>query len=372
MLVTRSINNIEIDIDINKSNEIYFPNDFATLITDTGIDHIKKALYGNNNIFLPLSLIWELTNNCNFKCRFCYINTPNKISSQIYELHHYRSLIDHMISEGLLFCTLTGGECLTHPHFTEIYKYLKTKGVLVSVFTNGSLLTDEHIELFCNYKPYKIEISIYGIENETMFLTTNQTNVISDIVLNNIKNLIYHDINVICKTPINRFTEIEFKLISDWCTNNEIKYYSSPEFVSAYDNSNISDFIASEEVINLFEINEINNNKNHKNNVFSVKNAFSCSSGKYNFVLTTDFKIVPCMSAYKINDLQIQIKDFDFITALRQYRQSINKYKGITIPYCNGCTHEDICKECILTQYLQPNLYTYMKDSCMRIATTYK
>jgi radical SAM protein with 4Fe4S-binding SPASM domain len=66
-----------------------------------------------------------------------------------------------------LWCLLTGGEPLLRPDFAEMYVALKRKGLLVSVFTNACLITEELMALFEEYPPRDIEVTVYGVTEET-------------------------------------------------------------------------------------------------------------------------------------------------------------------------------------------------------------
>ena len=91
----------------------------------------------------------------------------------MYTFEEAKQIIDTMVNEGLLFCNLTGGEVFLNPDFLNIYKYLKNKGVIVSIFTNLSLLTDEILDVLVEYKPYIVEVSIYGYSDKQFCRVTS-------------------------------------------------------------------------------------------------------------------------------------------------------------------------------------------------------
>jgi radical SAM protein with 4Fe4S-binding SPASM domain len=71
------------------------------------------------------------------------------------------------VSLGAVWCLITGGEPLLRKDFPDIYLSLKKKGLLISVFTNATVVTKEHIKLFKKYPPRDIEVSDYGVSQET-------------------------------------------------------------------------------------------------------------------------------------------------------------------------------------------------------------
>ncbi len=119
---------------------------------------------------IPLSFELEVTARCNNNCRHCYINLPPGDETALRDeltLDEIGNIADQAVSLGTLWCVITGGEPLLRKDFIELYRLLKSKGLLVSVFTNACLVTDKHVELFRNYPPRDIEITVYGVSEET-------------------------------------------------------------------------------------------------------------------------------------------------------------------------------------------------------------
>jgi len=119
---------------------------------------------------LPLSFDMELTARCNNNCRHCYINLPagdREAKAREMDFGFIMDLADRAVSLGALWCLLTGGEPLLREDFAEIYLGLRKKGFLVSVFTNAALIGEKEIELFRAHPPRIVEVSIYGVTEET-------------------------------------------------------------------------------------------------------------------------------------------------------------------------------------------------------------
>ena len=74
---------------------------------------------------IPLFALWELTYECNLRCRHCYvIKEPRKEELSCSEI---KSVIDQLASLGCLYIVFTGGEVLTRLDFFEIAKYARKK-----------------------------------------------------------------------------------------------------------------------------------------------------------------------------------------------------------------------------------------------------
>ena len=119
---------------------------------------------------IPLSFELELTARCNNDCRHCTINLSagdRAAKDKEISFEEITEIVDEAVSLGALWCLITGGEPLLREDLFSLYSYMKKKGLLVSVFTNATLMTEEHVRLFQRYPPRDIEVSVYGVTQET-------------------------------------------------------------------------------------------------------------------------------------------------------------------------------------------------------------
>ena len=68
---------------------------------------------------------------------------------------------------GCLWLLLTGGEPLLRRDFLDIYTYAKRKGLILTLFTNGTLITPRIADYLAEWRPFNIEITLYGATQET-------------------------------------------------------------------------------------------------------------------------------------------------------------------------------------------------------------
>ena len=118
----------------------------------------------------PLEGTLETTFRCNLSCVHCYVNQPaGDAAERARELPLARllRLVDEIAAEGGLDLLLTGGEVLLRPDFPELYLHAVRAGLRVTVFTNGTLVTDRVAELFAEFHPACVEITLYGMTRET-------------------------------------------------------------------------------------------------------------------------------------------------------------------------------------------------------------
>lgn len=110
-------------------------------------------------------------------------------------------IIDILYEKEVLFITFTGGDIFTRKDFVDIYLYAKRKGFIVELYTNGALITDQVINVFSEYPPLLVDISLYGACEETYRKVTGVRGAF-DKVIANIKKLISAGIRVSVKAPV--------------------------------------------------------------------------------------------------------------------------------------------------------------------------
>ena len=103
-------------------------------------------------------------------------------------------LMGQAIAHGMMTALLTGGEAMTHPDFKKIYMYLIEQGVSVRLKTNGILLDREKIDLFTEYPPYVVDVSLYGCDGESYRAVTGHD--VFDAVTENVRAAIAAGLHV--------------------------------------------------------------------------------------------------------------------------------------------------------------------------------
>jgi radical SAM protein with 4Fe4S-binding SPASM domain len=119
---------------------------------------------------IPTEVTVEVTRRCPLTCAHCYNNLPMsdraaRNSELTYEEHC--RLLDELAEAGCLWLLYTGGEIFARKDFLDIYTYAKRKGFLITLFTNGTMLTPEIADYLAEWRPFSIEITLYGRTRET-------------------------------------------------------------------------------------------------------------------------------------------------------------------------------------------------------------
>jgi MoaA/NifB/PqqE/SkfB family radical SAM enzyme len=112
----------------------------------------------------------EMTHRCPLECQHCYNNLPMAdVQARNAELtfDEHVKLLDELVDAGCLWILYTGGEIFARKDFLNIYTEAKKRGFLITLFTNGTMINQRIADHLAEYRPFAIEITLYGATRET-------------------------------------------------------------------------------------------------------------------------------------------------------------------------------------------------------------
>lgn len=128
-----------------------------------------ERIFDKSEMF-PYAGMMEVTFRCNLNCAHCYVNLTDSNDKAIEEeltSQEICHIIDEIVEAGCLWLTLTGGEPLLRKDFLDIYRYAKEKGLLINIFTNATLITPKIADYLKAWKPFVVDVTLYGVSRET-------------------------------------------------------------------------------------------------------------------------------------------------------------------------------------------------------------
>lgn len=155
---------------------------------------------------IPIDGTIELTLRCNLRCAHCYCSrdsTPKEMDTQ-----EICRVLNDTADAGCLWLLITGGEPLIRPDFIEIYTHAKNKGMLITLFTNGTLLTPAIADHLKKYRPFSVEITLYGATRRTYEAVTG-VNGSFERCMNGIRFLLERDLPLKLKAMVTRLNKHE-------------------------------------------------------------------------------------------------------------------------------------------------------------------
>ena len=168
----------------------------------------------------PINVTLELTSRCNFDCKMCYIHGSGCDRNQPLELTaaQWINIAEQARDAGALFVLLTGGEPMLRSDFAEIYEAIALMGFVLSLNTNLSLLTDKTADLLSQYRPNRVNVSLYGADNEVYAGLCGVPAF--DTVAANIKKLLDRGVPVKINSSITPYNLADAGRIRRFCDEN--------------------------------------------------------------------------------------------------------------------------------------------------------
>ena len=116
----------------------------------------------------PITLQFELTGQCNLKCKHCYNRSGDSDRKTLMTPEKWIDLANQIVTDGGIFqCIISGGEpLLLGDKLFEIMDILHDDGTSFVVITNGLLLDREKVKNFSKYRFFWFQISIDGLTPE--------------------------------------------------------------------------------------------------------------------------------------------------------------------------------------------------------------
>lgn len=109
--------------------------------------------------------MFELTYECNFRCRHCYVprSYKRKYGRSRLNTSGVIKVIDQLKNCGCLYLGFTGGEPFTRPDILAILGYAKKQGFQIILYSNGSLFNKRIAAGIAQIRPNKIDLTIPGM-----------------------------------------------------------------------------------------------------------------------------------------------------------------------------------------------------------------
>jgi radical SAM protein with 4Fe4S-binding SPASM domain len=140
------------------------------------LDEFRRTTYRQR---IPLAGSLDLTHRCNLRCVHCYLGPQENHQADPHQEMTTRQvceLLTQAANAGCLYLLISGGEPLLRQDFPAVYRHARELGMVVTVFTNATLISEGHLELFAEYPPRLVEVSVYGATKETYEAVTRVPN----------------------------------------------------------------------------------------------------------------------------------------------------------------------------------------------------
>lgn len=230
---------------------------------------------------MPFSIVVDLSEQCNFKCNYCFrsgIKNDNWSYASLNDLMSFETF-EKVLEQLKMFphkiksISLSGhGEPLCNPLLEEMANSIKIAGITeqIDIHTNASLLTEERAVKLAKSGLTRIIVSLQG-------LCAEDYNKVAGVKINWDK--FYENLRILYKNK-NDELKIHIKISEAAFPENEFDNYYN-RFVKLFEP--IADTIFVEKVVPLWQNVNCNN---------EIANKFGSSFGKINYCPLLFYKIV--------------------------------------------------------------------------------
>lgn len=306
----------------------------------------------------PYCASFELTPLCNFDCKMCYMHLTKEQAERegkILTTAQWLDIVRQAVDAGVTNVDITGGECLTHPGFPEIYAYLVSRGVHVSVLTNGQLINEKILQLFRQYPPAVVQISLYGSSPEAYKRVTGR-DAFAD-VMGSIAKLKEAGIEVSLSLTPNRFMQEDVEGLLDLLHSLNLRYRIGSQTLPARPETgrDIDDYIvdnetyiriSKQETAYRKKMAELHNLPEEKEYIFRIKGqekitGAPCASGSGNLHINWKGELTPCVAFHSVSR---SVLEYSLEEAWQWVRDTMKAHQPPA--ECLDCEYRDACLGC--------------------------
>ena len=284
----------------------------------------------------------------------CYVHLQKDQlnGAQLLTVDSWQHIMAQSIDHGMMYATLTGGECLTYPGFKDLYLYLRNRGIEVTVLSNGLLMDADMVEFFKAHPPASIRITLYGASEDAYERVTGHQAYAK--VLNHIRRLKDAQLPLTISVTPNAFM-----------TDGEdiIRLLHAEKFTFAINlglmapreatgrkvrDASLDDYIAlvklrmtlNGRAIDPDCIPDILPDAGSENS--TATHGLRCGAGRSSFAVDWQGNMRPCNT---FPCTPVSVIDLGFDAAWQQTNHTALHYP---LPAeCKGCAYETICKHCV-------------------------
>ena len=300
---------------------------------------------------IPIIGQYELTPCCNLDCKMCYVHNSNSNSLHAKELptETWLRIFDEAFDMGLMFATLTGGECLMRRDFKDLYLHLWKKRVRITILTNGILIDDEYINFFKKYPPENIRISLYGSSEAAYRDVTGHEGF--QKAISAYRKLVEAKIPVgIAVTP-SRYMKDDYMNIRRFCLENGIHCPPANYFLTKNrDNPDKNDHnltideivkLATQEALLKGNLSPQCNTPEPCGSCTDAPPGLTCGAGRSAATVSWDGIMHPCVCLPEGN---ASLLEMSYADAWEKTKKLVdNMFLGAE---CVGCPYDSVCPKC--------------------------
>lgn len=316
----------------------------------------RKAIAGR----LPFEGSLELTPRCNLTCAHCYINLPiadREARRRELCLEETRRILDEVADAGCLCLLLTGGEILVRPDFFDIYLHAKRKGFLLTIYTNGTMITPRKADIFAEWRPFKIEISLYGATQATYERVTGIPGSYARCV-QGIDLLVERHVPLELKTVAMKLNRHELALMEAFAEERGLPFHFDSVITPRLDCSQapLAQRLSPQEVVDLDmadpkRVQAWRDISHGSEMAAEPDDLLTCGAGLHSFHIDAFGQMFLCMDL-RHPDFMYDLRNGTFKEGFYQFFPKVRARKR-TKPHLSSLEHTNLCDACPAKNWME-------------------
>jgi radical SAM protein with 4Fe4S-binding SPASM domain len=128
-----------------------------------------------NSVYIPSSVVLELTYQCNHRCLFCScpweaeaIGAPKYEKGEELHFEDWKKVLDKLHPFGVKAVTISGGEALLKDYTLDLLEYIRTQNIYnqdesIVLISNGLLMNETFLKAFKKHNVH-LSLSLPGLQ----------------------------------------------------------------------------------------------------------------------------------------------------------------------------------------------------------------
>lgn len=296
-----------------------------------------------------LSMEIELSQRCNFKCPYCYVEGAEDYSDEL-TLSEIKNVIVQARDLGARKIILLGGEPMIHPHLPELVRFISENKLETEMFTNGSKITSEVAEeLFRNRVRVVLKMNTFDKDLQNTLCGTNNAYQVIHAAFDNLKKAGYPGKNsllaistIICQQNIDQLPEFW-----TWLRDQNILPYF--EMITPQASARQNEWLVVEPTRIKLLFDELSRIDHEKYGIeWSPQPPLAgnkCLRHQFSCVVNSVGDVLPCVGVTKSAG---NIRNDELRTILRQSKvfEDLRNFRTSISGPCSVCEKSDFCYGC--------------------------
>lgn len=322
----------------------------------------------------PLRVMFELTYQCNFTCKHCYLPISYRHRKGELNTKEVFSILRQLAKMGCFYLGFTGGEPFMRRDIREILWYAKKCGFELIIYTNGYLIDEKMAEELSRLSLNKVDITLHAMTKKA-FDRISGTPGAHDKVFNAIKYLNERKVSLGFKTCVLKENEAEISAIQEFAASLGAKHRLDDR-LSRCLNGSAQPYKFRGKLLNNQIKAECGSAEEPNRRALDSVNLFPCGVGMSQAAITPFGELKMCLMIdypkYKISTVPIKNGVGSLKECWERMKGLVSAIKPDQHYKCHECNLEPYCKCCPAESWLYRRNFTSCDPQNKSWARKYK